>query len=339
MWQGIYGHDDVVDRFRRSLACGRLASSFLFLGPEGIGKRTFGLQLAKALLCTGTAENELAACGQCESCRLADAGNHPDIDLVQAPEGKRILPIELFVGRKENRHKEGLCHDLSLRPMIGRRRAAIIDDADFFNQYSANCLLKTLEEPPAGTLLILVGTNRSRQLPTILSRAQIVRFQPLGVDNLSRLLLEQGHVENSQDAQRLAVESGGSLTLATAQAEMGLEEFQERFHRQFSIESLDGSRLASMITEFVTDAGSEAESRRQRLRAVFGTAIQALGDHMRANVADAANDPDQVARVLAALDRCQQAEVQLDRNANQSTLIECWIDDLDQILTPAGTKI
>ncbi|TWU25727.1 DNA polymerase III subunit [Bythopirellula polymerisocia] len=339
MWQGIHGHDQVVDRFRSNLACGRMASSYLFLGPEGIGKRSFALQLAKALLCTGTSPDKLDACGQCDSCRLADAGNHPDIDSVEPPQGKRLLPIELFIGRKEQRHKEGLCHNLSLRPMIGRRRIAIIDDADCFTPPSANCLLKTLEEPPPGTVLILVGTNLSRQLPTILSRTQIVRFQPLEVDVVSRLLLEQGTAETTQKAERLAAESGGSLYLATSRAEMAMDDFQERFQRQFSVETLDGSRLVGVISDFVNDAGTEAESRRRRLRAVFDAAIQHLGTNLRANAATATSDHVRINRMLAALDRCQQAEEELDRNANLATLLECWVDDLARILSPLGGKI
>ena len=332
MWQGICGHDPIVDRFRSNLACGRLASSYLFLGPEGIGKRSFALQLAKGLLCTGTAADKLDACGECDSCRLADAGNHPDLDLVGLPPGKQTLPLELFIGDKAHRNQEGLCHNISFRPMMGRRRIAIIDDADRFSAESANCLLKTLEEPPSGAVLILIGTNRSRQLPTILSRTQIVRFQPLETEAVSRLLQEQGIAENALDAQRLAAESGGSLRSATARAEMAMDEFQERFKRQFSIESLDGNRLHGVISDFVSDAGTEAESRRQRLRAVFDTAFQQLGNHLRANAADAINNDGAINRVLAALDRCQQAEVELDRNANQATLLECWVDDLSRIL-------
>lgn len=339
MWQGIYGHDQIVDRFRSNLECGRLASSYLFLGPEGVGKRSFALQLAKALLCTGTDQNELAACGQCESCRLADAGNHPDIDFVQSPPGKRLLPLKLFIGDKEHRNQEGLCHNLSMRPMLGRRRMAIIDDADFLTPESANCLLKTLEEPSPGTILILVGTNRSRQLPTIISRTQIVQFQPLQADVISRLLREQHIADHEQDAERLAAESGGSLSQATARAEMAMDEFQERFGRQFSVESIDGPRLAAVISDFVSEAGSEAESRRQRMRAVFDTTIRLLGDQLRANAANARMNHSQVNRVLEALDRCQQAEEELDRNANQATLLECWVDDLTRILTPLGDNL
>ena len=75
--------------------------------------------------------------------------------------------------------REGLCHDIALKPFRGGRKIAIIDDADYLNQEGANCLLKTLEEPPEKSVIILIGTSQQRQLPTIRSRCQIVRFAPL----------------------------------------------------------------------------------------------------------------------------------------------------------------
>ena len=160
-------------------AAGGLASTYLFVGPEGIGKRRFALALAKALLCPNTAADPLEPCGHCESCRLFDAGNHPDLDVVSLPKDKSTLPLDLFIGDKDHRNQDGLCHRISLRPFLGGRKIAIIDDADHFSAESANCLLKTLEEPPPRSLLILIGTSPSRQLPTIRSRSQVVRFRPL----------------------------------------------------------------------------------------------------------------------------------------------------------------
>ena len=119
-WQGIEGHDRVVQYFRRALEPGRLANSFLFTGPEGIGKRSFALKLAQSLLCQARPEKMLDACGHCPACLQAAAGSHPDLETVAKPPDKSFLPLELLIGDKEHRMREGLCYWLSLRPSLGR---------------------------------------------------------------------------------------------------------------------------------------------------------------------------------------------------------------------------
>ena len=106
-WQGIHGHDDVVQRFRQILAGGRLASSFLFIGPAGIGKRTFAQKLAQALLCETNSEERLNPCGTCPACQQVAATSHPDLEVVAKPKGKSFIPIELLIGDREHRMREG----------------------------------------------------------------------------------------------------------------------------------------------------------------------------------------------------------------------------------------
>ena len=96
--------------------------------------------------------------------------------LIEKPADKSTIPLAAFLGDDSRRMREGLCHDIALKPFMGGRKVAIIDDADYLNEESANCLLKTLEEPPPNSLLILIGTSADKQLPTILSRSQIVPF-------------------------------------------------------------------------------------------------------------------------------------------------------------------
>ena len=157
-WHDIEGHDAVAEKLRRAVARNRLASSFLFAGPAGIGKRTFALRFAQALLC----QNRPRRCSIRATrvrAAMALAGSHPDIEVIAKPEDKSDLPVALFLGDKEHRGREGLCHWIGLKPFMGGRRIAIIDDADFFNDAGANCLLKTLEEPPPRSVLILIGTE------------------------------------------------------------------------------------------------------------------------------------------------------------------------------------
>lgn len=343
MWHGILGHDDVVERFRNTVQRGRLASTYLFVGPPGIGKRRFARQLAQALLCPQADEALLEPCGQCESCRLCVAGNHPDLDEVALPPGKAELPIALLIGDKEHRHQQGLCHRISLKPFLGGRKIAIIDDADHFNQESANCLLKTLEEPPPHSLLILLGTSPTRQLPTIRSRAQIVRFRPLPPDAVKQILLEQG-IADDERASTLARLSEGSVEKACQLMDAELWSFRERFLAELARGSCDGVRMAQSTKAFVDEAGQEAALRRDRLRTIVAMAIefyrgqlytqfgsQSPGREPAQAVVQGSIHPACVMPahcVLEALDHCLDTLQCVDRNANLALVIQQWCESL-----------
>ena len=213
-WRDVLGHTDQVEMFRRSIHRGRLSHSYLFAGPAGIGKKLFARVLAQCLLCEEFADAALQSCDQCPGCKQVAAQTHPDFFNVGRLEGKTELTIDVFLGPKERRGKEGLCYDLSLKPMAADRRIAIIDDADFMNEESANALLKTLEEPPPQSLLILIASNIDAILPTIRSRCQFVRFSPLKLVDISQLIIEQELVQDNDEAERIAAISEGSLTMA-----------------------------------------------------------------------------------------------------------------------------
>ena len=342
-WHGIEGHDRIVEQFRRALERGRLAASFLFIGPAGVGKRTFALKLAESLLCERHDAAELDPCGTCAACQQVIAGTHPDVHVVGKPAERSFIPLELFVGDKEHRGREGLCHNLAMKPYSGRRRVAVIDDADYMNEEGANVLLKTLEEPPPHSLLILVGTSPAKQLPTIRSRCQLVRFEPLPDEVVTRLLSEQRIAADAAQAERLARYSGGSLERAAELADTDLWSFREKLLTSLSGRVLDSPALAGEVSRFVDAAGKPAPPRRARLRQVVGFAAEfyrhllrlgvgdeRLGDeqlraHLDASLAARGFEADRVARQLQ---RCLDTAEQIDRNANQSTLIEAWLDDL-----------
>jgi DNA polymerase III subunit delta' len=342
-WQGIEGHDAVVEQFRRALRAGRLASSFLLVGPEGVGKRTFALKFAQALFCRTRPGEALDPCGRCAGCRQAAAGTHPDLAVVARPPDKSVLPLELLIGDKEHRGRAGLCHHLALRPLMGGRRIAVIDDADFLAAEGANCLLKTLEEPPPGSVLMLIGTSPARQLPTIRSRCQLVRFHPLPVDTLARLLVEQGIAADAADAERLARHSEGSMHRARELADPDLWTFRGEFVAGLSAAPLDRAALARSVSAFVDAAGKDAPARRARLRQVIAMAagyyrqllraqsglaepLDAEADRLVAQAARAGGS--RVEPTVARLERCLEAAAQVDRNAHQAAVIECWVDDL-----------
>jgi DNA polymerase III delta' subunit len=356
MWQGIEGHDAIVEKFRRALERGRLASTFLFVGPEGIGKRSFALALAKSLLCQRRDEALLDPCGMCPSCIQVEAGTHPDIHIVKKPDGKSEIPVALFIGPLENRMREGFCHDISLKPFAGGRKIGIIEDSDFLNEEGANALLKTLEEPPARSVIFVIGTSAAKQLPTIRSRSQIVRFAPLSQDTVERLLISKQLVSDAAEARRLAAYSGGSVTEAVALADVELWRFRDEMLARLAHEPIETIGLARAVIPFVEAAGKEAPPRRARARRLIGFAIDfyrrllhrqvatgvgsvalerprdiGSGDtdqsehHMSAAVNAGQTDPEATA---SRIERSMEALSHIDRNANQTTLLEAWIDDL-----------
>jgi DNA polymerase III subunit delta' len=323
MWQGIVGHDEVVERFRRTLEASRLASTYLFVGPAGVGKRRFAIELARSLLCLESPEVALAPCLHCESCRMVAAGNHPDLDMVGLPKDKSTLPIELFIGDLEHRNQEGLCHRLGMRPFFGRRKVAIVDDADYFSPASANCLLKTLEEPPASALLILIGTSPSRQLPTIRSRSQIVRFKALEDENVAEILVQTGAVEDRETASRVAGLSDGSLERASELADPALWTFRDQLFGMLQKPRFDSVRAARAIQAFVDEVGKEASQKRDRLRVILEFAVEYYRSQVRAL-------PESADRFIAALDATLAASEHIDRNANVGLVIQWWCEALSK---------
>ena len=341
-WHGIQGHDVVVEQFRRALGRRRLASSFLFTGPEGIGKRTFATKFAQSLLCQERSAAALDPCGHCPSCAQVAASTHPDLLLVAKPEGKSEIPVALLIGDLEDRMREGLCHDIGLKPFMGGRRVAIIDDADYLNEEGANSLLKTLEEPPPHSVLILIGTSPAKQLPTIRSRCQLVRFQPLTVDMVADVLVSRGLASDLNEAKRLASHSGGCVRRALELSDPEVWDFRETLLKGLAEPLLDSVSLSASLVAFTEKAGKEAPARRARLRQVVLIAAEFYQRLLRNRSFVGENEehitpplkqaltqwPGDCRAAEFCLERCLDAAEQIDRNVHQTLFIECWLTDL-----------
>jgi DNA polymerase-3 subunit delta' len=275
-----------------------------------------------------------------------DALSHPDLQLVCKPPDKSFVPIELFIGDREHRMREGLCHNIALKPFRGGRKVAVIDDADFLNAEGANCLLKTLEEPPPRSVLILIGTSEQKQLPTIRSRSQVIRFQALPEETVASLLVAQGLVADPAQARRLAALSGGSLTVAADLAEEQLGEFRQTLLRELAQPNGSAQDFPRSVIEFVEDAGKENAPRRARMVQVVGFAAEFYRQLMR-SLSGAGVSGDEPLRgavqsahrswagdaetAAACLDRCVDAFGHIQANASPSALLESWLDELATI--------
>ncbi|MDP6446698.1 MAG: DNA polymerase III subunit [Pirellulaceae bacterium] len=330
-WSSVLGHDEQVERFRRANDRGRLATSFLFVGPSGVGKRTFARQLAKTLLCE---QNDgFDACGRCAACVQVAASTHPDLIEISKPAERSFIPIELFIGDREHRNRDGLCHHISLTPFCGGRKVAIIDDADFLNIEGANCLLKTLEEPPHGSVLILIGTSVQKQLPTILSRCQVVHFQSLAESQVEQLLRDNELVDSPQIAATLAARSGGSVQAALAAADEEARQFRDEFLSRITSDRWNGIELADEVRRHVEQAGKDSQPQRERLRQLAGAATEHFRQLMR-NSAGAGGGQRHASwnggaeQAIQCALCCIETEEHIAANANIKNLIEWWLHEL-----------
>jgi DNA polymerase III subunit delta' len=189
-FDGIVGQGPAIRSLTQILKSGRMPHALLFTGIDGVGKRTAAVRLAMAANCRPgpalkrpetVAANPDAPpghpCGQCGPCSRIAQGIHPDVTLV-LPEGGVIKIAQI----------RNLCRILSMKPFEGETRVAILIDAHLMNPSAANALLKVLEEPPEKTLLILTAGQSADFLPTIVSRCQHIRFNPVSRAALSGAL-------------------------------------------------------------------------------------------------------------------------------------------------------
>ena len=197
-FKDVLGHSKSIERLKRAIKTDKVFHSYLFWGNEGIGKKHVAFQFAKVLNCLQRGTEKEDACDRCPSCKKIDHRLHPDVLLIE-PEGQTLKVDQV---RQMQR-------DLAFRPYEGERRVCILAAADRMAPNMSNTLLKTLEEPPLHTVIILLANNPKLLLPTILSRCQPVRFHPLPIPLVSNWLVEQKGL-NEEEAHLLASLSEGS---------------------------------------------------------------------------------------------------------------------------------
>jgi len=197
----IIGQEKPLSMLRSALANGRSHHAYLFIGPEGVGKHTVAVAFAKAVHCSEAAND---FCGRCANCaRIADS-NHPDVRIIEPLAGKKEISIQQI---------RELERELSYRSFTGKRKIVIIDPASLMNGSAQNALLKTLEEPPQDSLIILIAANLGGLLPTVRSRCLPVSFAPLTRKDVAAFLQSRQGL-TAADAEIAAALSMGSIGAA-----------------------------------------------------------------------------------------------------------------------------
>ena len=192
---------------------GPVPHAVLFVGPDGVGKTTLALDLAAGLLCT--ADPGARPCRACRACRMVDKGGHPDLHrLAPAGPGRQVViggPGARYRGVRE------LIGELTLLPAEGGARVAIIEGADRMNEDAQSALLKTLEEPPAGVVIVLCADQEDRLLPTVRSRCARVRLGLVGARDIEAIVADHD-LADPPLAARLGRLAGGRPGIALAYA-------------------------------------------------------------------------------------------------------------------------
>ena len=220
----MLGQEELLARLDREFAADRMAHAYMLEGPRGVGKLTLARGMAGRLFCRAPRPGG-GACGSCRHCILLSHGNHPDY--LELPRDVAELRIGRFVertGGTETVDHQPLLPFLRLKPVEGGWRVAVIPDAERMRQEAANAFLKTLEEPPGRTLIILTVNARDRLPATVSSRCRRVGVRPLPADMLTEELEKRGAAQGG-DARELALAAEGSLGMALELSAGGVLEF------------------------------------------------------------------------------------------------------------------
>jgi len=326
----IIGHERPKRFLQAALRSQRLAHALLFHGEEQIGKLLTARVLAQAVNCEASPTPDPPdACGVCRSCHQIETGAHPDVTMLTATSGKG-----------ETDQTREIESRFIYRPLIGRCKIVVLDNADLLRREAANALLKTIEEPPPDSLIILVSSRPGALLPTIRSRCQEIRFAPLALDQVEAAVRRQRGLPE-QDTHFLAVISGGRLGLALEADPEALRTERAEFLRLVSPESVES--IGALL------AACEAVAKSDQAEAAFGwlatwfrdlVLVKVGGDRARLVNSDCQAELEALAPrlpVATMVDLAAYVESMtrgLDRNLNKQLLLEGLLLRLRAALQP-----
>jgi DNA polymerase-3 subunit delta' len=346
-FRSIAGHRPLLALLARATARRSLPPSLVFAGPEGVGKRLTAIALAQALNCerpipwarpAASAPADLRevrgdetnapgqdACGECASCRRIARGVHADVLIVQ-PEDSGTIKVDQV---REAIERAGY------RPFEGRTRVVIVDEADALMDPAQNALLKTLEEPPAASVFVLVTPRPDLLLPTVRSRCQRLRFGRLAPADVAEVLIRE-HGLAASEAHAAAAASDGSIGRALQDGAGDLAAIRDVASRLLhSVAATVDPRRRLAGARLLAGGTKDRDIVARRLNAVSSLLRDVMVLQSRADERMLANadlkpqlepllrsfDGDRALRAFAAVDRALFA---LDRSANLN-LVADWV--------------
>ena len=322
----IIGHAKSIELLRRAVSRRSVPQSLLFAGPDGVGKRAVALALAQAVNCPNQRDGD--ACGTCPVCRRIAAGTFFDVVLLDKGDQAsiRIDPL-----------RDKVLGVVGYRPFEGARRVFIIDPADELVVQAQDALLKTLEEPPASAVIILVSAYPDTLLTTIRSRCRRLRFGALSDEEVSRVLMTGEPAMAAAEARRRASVSGGSVSRALAIDQKAFES-----DRDAAFNLLAAAQSSSVPARLKASAAFAQVEKKRRVREAAALRLAILSSFLRdlmmldarqghtlanvdladelARMTPAFNAP----RLIAAFAAVRQAEASIDRNASPKIVAD-WL--------------
>jgi DNA polymerase-3 subunit delta' len=321
-FRNIAGHQHLLELLASAASRGSLAPSLIFAGPEGVGKRMAAVALAQFVNCINPAERD--CCSVCASCTRIARNVHADVLIVEPGDTGSI---------KVDQVRDAI-ERTGYRPFEGRRRVVIIDNADAMLVEAQNALLKTLEEPPSGSMFVMVTSRPDVLLPTVRSRCQRLRFGRLPASDIVTVLTRD-HGYSSADANASASAADGSIGLALEGGSEELVEARETATEMLQAVAASADPRRRLETGRALAGSGDRDDVRRRLRAlasllrdlgIVGASADErflvnadLGGELRRLAG--AYDRDRVTRAFAAIDRALEA---IERNASPKIVAD-WL--------------
>lgn len=237
-FKDIIGHEKIIDHFQTAMKTGQVSHAYILEGEIGSGKKMLANAFAKALQCEGGQEE---SCGTCHSCMMADSNNHPDIIWVTHEKPATISVADI---------RTQINGDIGIKPYSGKYKIYIVDQAEKMNEQAQNALLKTIEEPPAYAVIILLASNTGRFLPTILSRCITFSLKPVEEEKIVECVM--AHTALSRpEAEFCAGYSMGNLgkAMLLATSELRMEMKKECVHFLSYIHEMEIYEVIGYIKE------------------------------------------------------------------------------------------
>lgn len=324
-WKNLIGHAATTDYLKKIIAEENFPHAVIFSGAEGIGKRLAAEICAAALLCENSTDGE--PCGTCENCRLVAAKSHPDFYVVEPEVTKTTRNIKIGQIRE-------MQNEASLRPINSARRVVIIDGAELMNKAAANCLLKTIEEPPSQTIFILLTANRSSLLMTIRSRCMTINFDKLSAEQIRDALIVRE--VDTQEAERLSIIADGSFGRALKLKDSGGAKLRED-----ALDTLEKIFRAELTNEEIFAKGAQIAEQSREIFSEFINHVQKLlRDICFAEVSKLYN-PDLASRlskikiperkIFLMIESGAEFNRRLKSNANLRLLAEAYLMNIRKI--------